>query len=226
MITTNVIYRVFKLKHGAVVGTCFTIDVEGKQFFVTAKHVLQSKDQNQTIVSEFKDGDTLEILRNERWVSFKANLIGHHAVADVSVFSMDGEIGGYELPATSAGMIYGQDVYFLGFPYGLVGAAKEMNRDFPFPFVKKAIVSAMFFEQPGQLFLLDGHNNSGFSGGPVVFKAPGSNNFQVAGVISGFQMELEEKDGKLVPIEKTNSGIIVAYSIKNATDLINSFLKK
>jgi hypothetical protein len=40
MITSNVIQRVFHLKFGTGTGTCFAIDFEGRQYLVTAKHVV------------------------------------------------------------------------------------------------------------------------------------------------------------------------------------------
>ena len=41
MITTNVLQRTFHLKYGANSGTCFTIDIDGRQYVVTARHVVK-----------------------------------------------------------------------------------------------------------------------------------------------------------------------------------------
>ncbi len=100
-----------------------------------------------------------------------------------------------------------------------------MNRDFPIPFVKKAIVSCMMFENDMQIFFLDGHNNPGFSGGPVIFKEPNSNGFKVASVISGYRYAKEPiyQNGAAVPLElRANTGIVISYGIKHAIDLIES----
>ena len=51
MITATVISRIFHIKFGSSIGTCFTIDVDNKQYFVTAKHVVQN----------LKDVDEVEI---------------------------------------------------------------------------------------------------------------------------------------------------------------------
>ena len=40
MITSNFIHRIFRIKCGEFMGTGFTIDVDGKQYVVTAKHVV------------------------------------------------------------------------------------------------------------------------------------------------------------------------------------------
>lgn len=213
MISANVISRTFHIKYSSGTGTCFTIDIDGKQYFVTAKHVIKN----------LKDDDEVEIYYKNQWIKIKAKLIGHSVTADVSVFAIDLHIGGYPLPATIEGIVYGQDLYFLGFPYGLKSKIGALNREFPLPLVKKGILSAMFFDQTEKYFLIDGHNNPGFSGGPVVYKKLNSKNFNVGGIISGYRVELENTylNDNVTPIQiKTNTGIIIAYSIDNALELI------
>lgn len=57
------------------------------------------------------------------------------------------------------------DVSFLGFPLGNLGT---VFLGIKFPLVKKAVVSGWVKHNGIELLLLDGHNNLGFSGGPVV----------------------------------------------------------
>ena len=109
MITINVISRTFHLKFGASIGTCFLIDIDSRQYFVTAKHVVEN----------LKDNDEIEIYFKGQWAKLKARLTGHSNVADVSVFTTDIFIACHGLPTTTDGIVYGQDLYFLGFPYGL-----------------------------------------------------------------------------------------------------------
>jgi hypothetical protein len=74
--------------------------------------------------------------------------------------------------------------------------------------------------------LLDGHNNPGFSGGPVVYSQPGQlAAVRVAGVISGYKfvwdrvyIENQETESAV----KYNTGIVIAYSIDYAVDLIRN----
>ena len=77
--------------------------------------------------------------------------------------------------------------------------------------------------------LLDGHNNPGFSGGPVIFKKNNhGKNFIVAGVVSGYHFarepvyENEEQEQKESPMGyyKSNTGIIIVYNIEHALSLI------
>lgn len=213
MITANVFSRIFHIKYGKGAGTCFTVDVDGKQYFVTAKHVIE----------DLKDNDEIELFHNSKWTKIKVKLTGHSGVSDVSVFSIDLYIHGLPLQADMGGISYGQDLYFLGFPFGLKSNVGALNREFPLPLVKKGILSAIFFDQPGKPFLIDGHNNPGFSGAPVVFKETNSNDFKIAGIISSYRYELENTylNDSPTPIQiKTNTGIIIAYAITNAKELI------
>ena len=213
MITTNVISRVFHIKFAAGIGTCFTIDYEGKQYFVTAKHVIEN----------LTDTDTVELFYQNKWQKLKVNLIGHSKVADVSVFATDINFGNLPLNPTMGGITYGQDLYFLGFPFGLKSEIGALNREFPLPLVKKGIVSAIFTDQPGKYLLIDGHNNPGFSGGPVVFKPLGNNDFSVGAVISAYRYNVESTYLNDTPTQlqvKAKTGIVIAYTIDNAFDLI------
>ena len=155
-------------------------------------------------------------------------MVGHcNGEIDISVLATNIRLSpDFPLPPTMAGIIYGQDVFFLGFPYGLKGEIGQMNRDFPLPFVKKAIFSCLQNTPTGaQLLFLDGHNNPGFSGGPVIFKESNSNEFKVAGLISGYRYNEEpiyQGEEKLPLVYKYNTGIIISYGIKHAVDLIES----
>jgi hypothetical protein len=123
------------------------------------------------------------------------------------------------MPATSRGLIYGQDVYFLGFPYGFLGRHSFGRSGYPLPFVKKAVVSLF----DGTTYLLDGHNNPGFSGGPVVWKAPHSQEFNAGAVVSGYRCVDEPVYGGTGATPLTyryNTGIIVSHGVEAVLSLI------
>jgi len=213
MITSNVIQRTFQIQYNNGSGTCFSIDIDNKQYFVTARHVIEG----------LKTGDNIELSYQKKWYKISVTLIGHSSDTDVSVFAISDFIHNAPLPANSNGIIYGQDVYFLGFPYGLKSDVGSLNRDFPIPMVKKAIVSNFVFENKLKVILLDGLNNPGFSGGPVVYKEPNQIDFKVAGVISGYRYELEDALINNQPANiqvRINTGIIISYAIEAALDLI------
>ena len=213
--TTNVLQRTFQLRFGDSQGTCFTIDADNRQYIITAKHLVKSMAGRATV----------QIKHEEIWKCLEVNLVGHCG-GDVDISVLAGGIQlspTFPLLASRGGLTLGQDCYFLGFPYGLASDVGELNRDFPLPLVKKATVSTL--DSAPRPLLLDGHNNPGFSGGPVVFLPHGGNptELSVAGVISGYQWEFESvymKDQKTPLAYRSNTGIIVAYDIKHAVDLI------
>jgi len=214
MVTSNVIQRVFQIRYKSNLGTCFALDIDGKQYFITAKHVIK----------ELQADDQMEIYYKKSWTNINVKLIGHSTISDVSVFALNLLIVGNPMP-TSAKVFYSQDVYFLGFPYGIITDAGDLNMNFPIPLVKKGIISALFVDTPGKYYLIDGHNNPGFSGGPVVVKHINAKYFSVIGVITAYRIEYENTylGNNETPIQvKSNTGIIIAYTIGNALSVIKN----
>ena len=163
MITTNVFQRTFQFSFGESQGTCFTVDHDNRQYIVTARH----------LVERLTDSATIKIKHEEVWKDCLVNLVGHcEGKIDISVLAAGFQISPtYTLPTSAGGITLGQDVYFIGFPYGIASEIGELNRNFPLPFVKKATFSASTPKL--DILFLDGHNNPGFSGGPVVFSEVG-----------------------------------------------------
>ncbi len=108
-----------------------------------------------------------------------------------------------------------------------------MNRKYPLPLVKMGIVSSMQYEpQLGcSSIILDGHNNPGFSGGPVVFipdgHSPGNaSQFSVAGVVASYPTYNEpvfdnnQKETNL--FIQNNPGLVIVYDIQHAVKLIEA----
>ena len=149
-------------------------------------------------------------------------LVGHaQGDVDVAILAADRLLtpSGLPMAATNEGLIYGQDVCFFGFPYGLVGQVAFGSEGHPLPFVKKATVSLLDHRR----LFLDGHNNPGFSGGPVVFKNPVHQGYKVAAVISGYQAAKEPiyEGSQITNLSyQDNTGIIEAYTVSWAVDLI------
>jgi len=219
MITTNVYQRVFQIKVNNATGTCFTIDIDGRQYIITARHIIDGWEPINKIL----------IFHENQWKEIELSLVGRcDGKIDIAVLSAPVQLSPiFDLPATAGGIIWGQDVYFLGFPYGWYGDIGEMNRNFPMPFVKKAILSCTYFQDGVHHLFLDGHNNPGFSGGPVVFTEPKRRNeFKIASVISGYRYTNEPIFSGETQIPSAayryNTGIIVSYSIKHAVDLIKT----
>ncbi|MFH1776607.1 MAG: serine protease [Candidatus Omnitrophota bacterium] len=219
MITTNVLQRTFHVKYKNSTGTAFTIDYENKQYLISAKHVFP----------EIKATEKIEIFHENQWKNIEIQIVG---IApndiDIIVLALPLQISPiHPLPATLGGVILGQDIYFLGFPFGLSCEVGKLNRDFPLPLVKKCCLSALLGhskdDDPSVLFI-DGINNPGFSGGPVVCSQRNKiQDYQVISVISGYRFQEQNTfyEGKPFPVTyKENTGIIISYGICHAIDLI------
>ena len=230
MITTNIIQRLIKIKNGQSICSGFTIEVDSKQYLISAKHPFIEPDKKIPVEKRkpfFAQFDkqmrpVIEIYKNNIWQKLVVRPIFAKDEIDVVVFPLEGFLTPvHELIPTSAEMYFSQDAYFLGFPYAQHTDSQELNNGFPFPFVKKGIISAIDLAKTKKIYV-DGHNNKGFSGGPLVFIRLKDKKLCVAGVISGYITDQKE-DRKLTELIDENSGIVVCLGIKCVTDLIKEF---
>jgi len=217
---------IIKYENNNKYGTCFVIDVDNKQYIITAKH----------IIGEISDNEKIKIyseINGAKWQNFKVKPI-YHDDEDIDIIALatDSLITpkvSFEVSGGSIGL--GQDVFFLGFPYAFdKNIGEKILRNFPF--VKKGIFSLVTQTNNGNpIFFIDAHNNQGFSGGPVIFSTT-NNNLSILAVISGFiskprpiyriktetNSKTEESKPNFYVIE--NSGILIAYSIQPIIDAI------
>lgn len=216
MITFNALSRTFHLRLGDQAATGFLIDVEAKQYLVTAKH----------FVPEVTDVIVFEVLHDRSWKKIPARLVGHApGEIDITVLALPKPLvaSDYILTPDMGGIVLGQEAFFLGFPYGLFGDVGEFNSNYPMPFVKRATVSSMSVSEDGPaIIFLDGHNNPGFSGGPVLFKVQEHGELKVAAVVSGYRSvnaPVYQGEQALPLTYRYNTGIVISYSIKHAVAL-------
>lgn len=203
MITNHIISRTNQVKFNNATGSCFIFDHNNKQYFITAKHVIQN----------MKDNDTIELFHNNNWNKYNTKLIGHSNKSDISVFAIPKFLDkSSEIEASSNEMIYSQEVFFLGYPYGLQQTLPNVNSEFPIPFVKKGILSNLQIEKDFKILFLDGINNPGFSGGPIVYHNKKMDKFYLGGIISGYRLEKRNITQKNIELDfqySTNTGIII-----------------
>lgn len=217
LITTNVFSRVFLIAFGGGQGTAFTIDYNAKEYIITAKHVVDNIRQGDSV--------SISIFHDNAWKNIDVYVYyPDNPEIDIAVLVHDKQISPLlKCEPTMDKIVMGQDVYFLGFPYGL-NMPVEINNKYPIPFVKKATLSAIVgSETTERILYLDGHNNPGFSGGPVVWENNDTTEFKICSVISGYRLhtrEVEHKTGKTDLYYQENSGIIISYGIDHAIDVI------
>lgn len=219
MIQTEVVNRVFCIICNGSTGSCFTMEQDGVQYIITAKHLFKSLSfPNHAIVQVLLSGKVFQNLEVDIYYHSK-----DYDVAVLKTVPYQTISPFYSNSCSTEGIIFGQDAFFLGFPYDYGNNLGDLlGLDRPIPFVKKACVSGI----SGKIMLLDGHNNPGFSGGPVCFKncAPQTKTMNIAGVISGYRYSktpvLDNMGNETGFYVKSNTGIIYAYDISVARDII------
>lgn len=213
----------FNIQVDKITGTCFMVTKDQEQYFVTAAHLFTSSHKSGSLFP-------IQILIQNQWRSLDAKVYFHtDRKIDIAIvilpekilqnLKFPEELSKYDSSAKVAqgkGISldpvfpnFGKDVYFYGFPLGNLGTE---ILGIKFPLVKKAIVSGFIRNNGIDVLLLDGHNNLGFSGGPVVAYNISSKTMCVIGVISGYipePIDVQYKGNKLSVND--NSGIVVCY---------------
>lgn len=247
-LTSNVLRRVLLIEVGDRDGTAFTIDVGGRQYLITAKHVVAGVQD--------KAESSIKIMRKTGWKSLQVRVFKCDDPVDIAVLVPPEQLTvNFPLDPTSKGMAVGQDTYFVGFPYDTTLTYRSLPD--VFGLVKRATVAGFesYPDIKAQAIKLDGYNNPGFSGSPLVFRdlSQAGLVYKVAGVVVNFLYDAtpvvrkkEEirrdqvtpddlqrgdvvqtiTDGKLYRVEDTNqlvklnTGIATAWDIGSAIDLI------
>ena len=220
----EILTQVFRVRIGQEFGTAFTIDVDSQQYLVTVDHLLP----------EGCPECTLEIWLDNAWQSLTGRAIRPKSsdLAAVAI-ALKKELSTASTPWSAIDEIeLAQQVYFIGFPFGLRTAETAGAQISEIAFVKTGILSAIDSRNPKAVILyVDGHNNPGFSGGPVVFYPPGASEPRIAGVLIGYRWDalpVVKREDLRDPSAETfkdlyargNSGIVVAFSIEHLVEAI------
>lgn len=223
MIPSECLCRTLYFEAGNSCGTCFSYEKNNKQFLITARHIFEECGFPNFMQVSFCLGDM-------NLVKVNVNVYYHkNQFVDIAIMEPENNAfltKTFNAPNyTTKGLIWGQDVFFLGFPYGKYLNIAKPNNENPIPFIKKACMSGMLKENEVNHLLLDGINNEGFSGGPVCFKFCNTTEFYIAGVISGYEytynyLETIDSECKYDSYIKTNTGIIFATDISHALEII------
>jgi hypothetical protein len=224
---SNVINRLLWIRCGSRLGTAFAIEIDDRQFVVTAAHIV-------------KDFPRHPLLRNRmgRWVGVEAQRItADPDFVDVAVFAPKLQIS--TAPPVNLGsdaLIFGQDLMVLGYPFDPDEFAKEeepiyLANGSPLPMFKKAGFAWMR-KAPGMghmTLFLDCYANEGFSGAPVfgypALRGSGERDITIAAVVSHYVPDSQPvlEGAKETPLTaRQNPGILVAPTILHAVDGIHS----
>lgn len=220
LVTNNIIDRVFKIEFNEYSASSFTFEQNNVQYLITARHLFKP---------EFPTRGKIKIQeRSGKIISKEVNIYySFENMIDIAVLKI---IDDYQLlpqhPVSyhKNGYKYSDDVYFLGFPFGMQLEMK--NSKVNIPLVKKGIISG--FKDIGniQLIYVDGINNPGFSGGPV-FTIDDKFNVDIIGIVSGYRFNKEnivDSSDKIIEqlFYKENTGIIYVYSMIHVFEIIKT----
>jgi hypothetical protein len=120
--------------------------------------------------------------------------------------------------AYGGGWYYGQDVFFIGFPFGFVPADCAPAQ--LLPLCKKATMSNQI--RGSNLYILSGQCNEGFSGAPVFYYDSSKSVTHVIGVLTADVRQLIA-ELRIGPDKKDlfeSAGFIQAVPISHALDAI------
>lgn len=150
----GILNRVFPFGFKEHSGSCFAIDIANKQYIITARH----------LVPGIKDNDIVKLFINTAWINLKVRpIFAKNEKTDIVALAGDKLVAPkMEIYIGLKGIFVGQDVYFLGFPFGL---ATKFEKPTPthIAFIKKGILSAIDARQSsGHILYIDGHNNLDF----------------------------------------------------------------
>ena len=212
----GVLNRVLFINYNNHYGSAFTIEIDDRQYIVTARHIAKN----------IKEKDKISIYYNSKWQEINVmSILFDDPNFDILVLLPNTQI----TPKTNvkfsmSGLILSQDVYFLGFPHGLAGDIGDLDYDYPLPFIKKGICSLIDFSEKGFVKIwIDGFSNPGFSGGPIVFRDIETEKLKIAGVIKGHlneNVDIMDEKGKTGLYAKVNSGLIYGIGIDSIIKLI------
>jgi hypothetical protein len=252
--TFNALSRTFMVQTTTERGTIFSIDVDGREYWITAKHLL--KGLKHPPYGEFKEKSaTVQILNpgleRQQWLTETFSVIDPGNNIDILVLVPSHLILDKPIPLNVGDDVpMGGDCEFLGFPYGGGWRAKFDKQFYWLPYMKHCTVSGMFAEpskgspDDAMVWVLDGINNAGFSGGPMLYST--GEQQRVFAVVSGYQTEptevlpevpqipaptgfpskapasetSEKPEGTKKEVVNVNSGFIVAFGMKSAIDAI------
>ena len=200
-------------------GAAFTIDHASRQYLITARHVVEG----------IAPGETIDVWSQDQWRALEVNIVGiGQGELDVAVFAATSQISPMFPLEPDSRVTYGQEAYFLGFPYGSHSGGEEINNGLPIPFVKSGIISAITFGNVNRIYI-DAHVNKGFSGGPVVYhpqrERTDPHELRVAGVVTDSIIEnkaVHDANGNHVANVSENAGFVVAVGIEHVRRLIDA----
>jgi len=218
-VPAEMLQRTILIKVGSVEGTAFTIDRRGKLYLVTARHVVAGLPESNA---------TVEVRQADTWKEYHTvkTLFPPSSEADIAVLETEERVA-QPFQVTSSDetrVTMGQQVWFLGYPFS-DGIGSRFSNGWQAPFIKRGTMSAIVGTNPDAILLyIDGFNNPGFSGGPIVCWDYAARAYAVIGVVKGYREDTAKVLINGVHLDTqllVNSGILIGYSVRHAIQAID-----
>lgn len=218
----EILQRTIFIKAGNEAGTAFAVDYQGKLYLVTARHVVAGLPAEHA---------TIQIWQENQWKDFHTvkTIYPSSDEVDIAIFETNEKVATpYRVTISdTGGPTMGQQVWFLGYPWGIASRFKNGKGA---PFIKRGTMSAIDATNPDSIVLyIDGFNNPGFSGGPIVFWEFSKHEYEILGVVKGYREDSAKVivNGQHVDTQLlVNSGILVGYSIVHVTRALEESRKQ
>jgi S1-C subfamily serine protease len=215
--------RTIFIKAGNMTGSAFSVAYEGKIYLVTAKHVVAGLPVRDAVI-QIREAGTWKDYQTVRTIFPSSDAV------DIAVFETNEKAKqSFRIVTWSSNdnIALGDRVWFFGYPWGIeshfVGGKIA-------PFVKCGTLSAIDLADSQSIVLyVDGFNNPGFSGGPIVEWDQSKRVYRIMGVVKGYREDSAKivVNGQHVDTNlMVNSGILVGYSIEHAMKAIEESQKQ
>ncbi len=219
IVPKGIVNRVFRIQYNNSSGTAFTIEYLSRQYVVTAKHLLGDMVLQGQICN-------VRILHVGGYDERKVKVHIHdNDFIDIAVLEpIDGKDVGRRdgVGMSMEGMVIADDLLVAGFPLECSDPIPGTDR--PMPFFKKATLSAVVTDHNARVVMLDGHNNQGFSGGPVVYKPSRGRGLSICAVVSGYNtadVPVHSRDGIDTGFFiRENAGLMCAFAVIHIEEIL------
>jgi hypothetical protein len=213
----EILERTMFIKTPNGTATAFKVDYRGKVYLVTTRHIVAGLPATRA---------TIQVREVEEWEDLHTIKILFPKSADVDIAVLEteelmGEPYHISMAREPGGVLLGQQVWYLGFPFAGI---RTRAGEFKVPFIKRGAMSAVDTTNPNAIVLyVDGFNNPGFSGGPIVYWDLHIQKYRIVGVVQGYKEDtarINVNGGRVNTQLLVNSGILVGYSIAHAIQAI------
>lgn len=216
----TILSTTFNIIYNGNSGTAFLVDSDKGQLLITAKHIFGNVSSGDNVQYDLVINNTNQTFSNTVFIHSNLHV-------DIAVVRLGNPLVKETLSLKKGDSYFlAQRCLFLGYPLFQLGSQTDIGK---IPFVKSAIISAFHEENKTEIMLLDGHNNVGFSGGPVITYSEALDKQFIIGVISGYIIDPKNVNVVLGSITtqirvNENSGIIISYAAEYIYQIIETIV--